>query len=227
MNHAATVAVNKERQKRVTNELLKRYGKTFTEEACIQFRDTPVPLFQLLVMAILFSAPIQADKAMQAVKAVFERGWDSPRKMDRSSWDQRTSFLNAHGYARYDESAARKLGQSTHLLNTRYEGDLRNLREAAEHDVKKELELLQEFKGLGETGSQIFLREAQAVWPEAYPFIDDRARKSAESLGLPKSANTLSELAGGPKTLTRLVAALVRVDLAGDDARQEIKAASA
>lgn len=217
--------MTKDKQKRVVKELLKRHGESYAEEACIQFKDTPASLFQLLVMSILFSARIRADKAMQAVKAIFERGWDSAKKMDRSSWDQRTELLNANGYARYDESTARMLGQSTHLLNTRYDGDLRNLRKVADHELKTEMELLQEFKGVGEVGAKIFLREVQAVWPEVYPFVDDRASKSAESLGLPKSAETLSELAGGPKTMTRLVAALVRVDLAGDEAKKELLAA--
>ena len=214
--------VDKERQKRVARKLLDQYGQTYAEQTGIQLKNTPSPLFQLLVASTLFSARITADKAVQGAKALFDRGLRTPEKMCESSWEQRVEILNKNGYARYDERTARMLGQSAYHLENKYNGDLRELREEADENVKQELELLQEFKGIGEAGAKIFLREVQVVWPEAYPFADEKASEAAEALGLPKTAKSLSSLVGGPQETARLIAALVRVDLEGEERAEEL-----
>jgi len=48
-------------------------------------------------------------------------------------------------------------------------------------------------KGLGKTGLDIF-RRVQALWPEAYSFVDQRTLSAAGKLGLPGSAEDLREL---------------------------------
>lgn len=55
-------------------------------------------------------------------------------------------------------------------------------------------------KGLGKTGLDIFFRRVQALWPEAYPFADQRTLSAAEKLGLPSSAEDLRELIEGKWT---------------------------
>jgi hypothetical protein len=97
------------------------------------------------------------------------------------------------------------------MVRDEYAGDLRNLAEAGEHDVAKVKKLLQEFKGIGETGADIFLREVQAVWGWAAPYFDKRARETARRLGLPAQADELAELA--PRATAELAAALVRTSL--------------
>lgn len=51
--------------------------------------------------------------------------------MAEATWRQRTDVLNRAGYARYDESTSRMLGDTAQLLLDRYRGDLRKLREEA------------------------------------------------------------------------------------------------
>jgi endonuclease III len=142
--------------------------------------------------------------------------------MAASSWEDRARTLNESGYARYDERTASQLGEACDLLLDRYDGDLRQLRQAAGEDPTKEKELLQVVKGIGPTGADIFLREAQGAWPELVPYVDDRTRDEAKQLGLPTAS---SELAGlvSEKDVPRLVAALVRARLArdADDIRHE------
>jgi hypothetical protein len=46
-----------------------------------------------------------------------------------------------------------------------YGGDLRNLAARGENNVDAVTKLLKEFKGIGDTGAEIFLREVQDVWP--------------------------------------------------------------
>ena len=200
-------------KEKLVTALLEQQGQTFAEE--IGFdpgQNTPSPLFRLLCASILFSTRISADLAVKAAKALTEEGWTTAENMVASTWEARTRALNEAGYARYDESTSRMLGETAGLCVERYGGDLRKLRDEAERDPKKERRLLKEFKGLGDVGADIFFREVQAVWDELYPFADKKTLKAAERLGLADDAETLASLVDKGE-FPRLVAALVRCDL--------------
>jgi hypothetical protein len=164
---------------------------------------------------MLFSARISANQAHKATKAIFEQGWRTPRKMAATSWNERVKVLNRSGYARYDESSARYIGELTSLLLERYGGDLRNLREAAEHKPSRERDLLKEFKGVGDVGADIYFREVQLAWDELYPFADRKSLDAARKLGLGSNARALSHLVER-RDFPRLLAGLVRMELAGE-----------
>ncbi|MEX0759869.1 MAG: hypothetical protein WD100_09840 [Tistlia sp.] len=201
----------------VVRAALERYPRSHAEELKIQVaRNTPAPLYQWLLASLLFSARIGAAQAQAAAAALFEQGWRTPERMAATSWEQRVRVLNRAGYARYDESTARYIGDTTGLLRERYGGDLRRLREAAERDPRRERDLLKAFKGIGEVGADVFFREVQVAWDELYPFADRRALEAAGKLGLEANAEALARLAGGRRDLPRLLAALVRLDLAGE-----------
>lgn len=201
-------------QKATVKALLEVNGRGYGEELGVDVsKGTPSALYRWLVASTLFSARISQDIAMDAAKALSKKGWRSPKKMADATWKQRTNTLNHAGYARYDESTSRMLGDGADLLNEKYDGDLRKLREAAAHDPKKERKLVKEFKGIGDTGADIFFREAQAAWNELYPFADKKALTAAKKLGLPGDAKKLSKLVPR-KDFPRLLSALVRTDLA-------------
>jgi endonuclease III len=207
----------------VIKELLNRHGRTYADELGIDVTaDTPSPLFRLLCFALLTSARISTDIAVAAAKALADEGLTTVDKMAGSTWRQRTDILNASGYARYDESTSRMLGETADLLADRYGGDLRKLRAQANGDVAKLRRLLTECKGIGDTGANIFLREVQAVWDEVYPFADDRTLKTARRLGLKGDAEALASEVS-KRDFPRLVAALVRAGLAGDDEIEAIR----
>ncbi len=193
-------------------QLLKQHGKTYAQEAGIRLKNQPAPLFQLLNLALLLSARIPAQNATEAAAALKRAGLTTPRKMTEASWQDRVDVLTAHGYKRYDESAARMLGDSAQLLLDKYSGDLRKLREAARHRVDDERQRLEQFKGIGEVGADIFLREVQGLWPEVHPFADRRVLESAGRLKLPKSPKKLSQSVA-KKDFPRLAAALIRSSL--------------
>jgi endonuclease III len=161
------------------------------------------------------SARIGADIAMQATQALAEQGWTSARKMADASWEQRTRTLNQAGYARYDESTSRMLGDTAQMLLEKYNGDLRKLRDAAEKDPRRERALLKECKGIGDVGADIFCREAQLAWDELFPFADRRALEAARRLGLEDDAGKLARRVSR-QDYPRLLAALVRTGLARD-----------
>jgi hypothetical protein len=208
--------MTKDRDYALTKVLLARHGRTFSDELDIEIEaNTPSALFRLLVAAMLFSARISARLAMQAARALTDQGWITPEKMVAASWEERTRTLNRSGYARYDERTSRMLEYTARLILDRYQGDLRNLREASGRNVDLERELLKEFKGIGNVGVDIFFREVQVAWDELFPFADERARQNAKKLALPSDAQVLLGLVG-KDDFPRLVSALVRVGLAGD-----------
>jgi hypothetical protein len=195
---------------------LDRHGTTFADEVQINLKDEPAPLFQLLIASELFSARISADLAAKAGRALFrEAGWTTPRKMQEAGWEARVKVLNRSGYARYDESTSRMIGENCEFLEKEYRGDLRNLREAAEKDPDREHRLLKDFKGVGDVGAAIFRREVQLVWDEQFPFTDKKAAQAAAKAGLPDQAEELAGLVQR-EDFPRLVCALVRADLAGE-----------
>lgn len=202
--------------KAVVRALLERHGQTYAEELGIRLdRAGPSALFRLLCAALLLSARISADLAVAAARALTDSGWTTPRKLADATWAQRTKVLNRAGYARYDERTSRMLEDAARHLIDAYGGDLRALRDAAGRDPRRERELLKEFKGIGDVGADIFMREVQRTWQEARPFFDDRALGSARRLGLPDDPEELARLAPRGDS-ARLAAALVRSALAKD-----------
>jgi endonuclease III len=212
-------------QRDLVKTVLDSYGQTYAIEVGIRLKNTPAPLFQLLNASLLLSARIAAENAVRAARALKDAKLTTSRKMAEASWQDRVDVLAWHGYKRYDESTSTMLGDTAKLLIESYDGDLRNLREEAEHDVEQERQLLQQFKGIGGVGADIFLREVQSVWDEAFPYADSRVTKAAKKLGLPTNPKSLSRLVSRTD-FTRLVAGLVRVDLAHAQKKVQEQAAS-
>jgi endonuclease III len=208
-------------RKRVVQSLLKRAGTTYAEEAGVRLADQPMPLFQLLVLCMLASKPIDAAIAMRAASELFRARLRTPQAVvqaDRSTMIR--AFGRAH-YVRYDESSATRLADIAGAVREEYGGDLRNLAARSGNDVKAATRLLKQFKGIGDTGADIFLREVQDVWTWARPYFDERAQTAARQLGLPVDADELGKLA--PRSNAQLAAALVRVSL-DDRLRAEVAA---
>ena len=195
----------------ITRELLGRAGTTYADDAGITLKNTPKPLFQLLVLCMLAAKPIGADIATRAARELFEAGLRTPDAVLDA--DRRTMIdaFGRAGYARYDESSATRLTEIAKAVRDDYDGDLRNLAAASGEDTTAAAKLLQRFTGIGATGASIFLREVQEVWPWVRPYFDDRARETAGKLGLPTDAVGLGALA--PRRTAELAAALVRASL--------------
>ncbi|MDK0518345.1 endonuclease [Streptomyces sp. ML-6] len=205
----------------VVRTLLDRHGRTYAAQAGIRLRNTPAPLYQLLVLSLLLSARIRADTAVAAARALFAAGMRDARRMAEATWQQRVDALGEGGYRRYDERTSTQLGDGAELLLGRYQGDLRRLREGTDPE-----KLLREFPGIGPTGVNIFLREVQGLWPEFSPYLDRKALDGAERLGLSTSPGTLASLVEAAD-LPRLAAGLVRAALDERVAEEVRSAASA
>jgi endonuclease III len=203
----------------LVRRLLKIAGTTYAAEAGVKINDKPMPLFQLLVLCMLASKPIDAAIAMSAGRELFKAGLRSPKAVLAS--DRRT-MINAFGrahYVRYDESSATRLTDMAERVRDDYSGDLREIAEGSRHDVAAAKRMLKKFKGIGDTSADIYLREVQDVWPWVRPYFDDRATAAARQLGLPAQPAKLGALA--PQANSRLAAALVRASL-DDDLRRQV-----
>lgn len=201
--------------KHTASVLLDGYGRTYAEDAGIRLRDTPQPLYQLLVLSSLLSTRIRASIAVAAARALFADGMRTPHAMAEASWQQRVDALGKGGYRRYDERTASQLGEAAEMLQRDYHGDVRRMRTEADGDMDRLRANLRKVKGLGPTGADIFLREAQAVWPEAAPYLDGKALQGAERLNLPTDPAKLARLTDG-RDPSVLAAALVRAALGKD-----------
>lgn len=197
-------------QRDIARTLVREHGRTFAEDAGITLRDTPSPLWRLLVLALLLSARIDSRIAVASARELFAAGWRTPQRMQDATWQQRVAALGRGGYRRYDERTSTQLEDAAVLVLDRWRGDLRRLHTEGGSDPARLAQLLREVKGIGPTGASIFLREVQAVWSDVAPYVDDLALEGARVAGLPDDPRRLADLVPAGE-LPRLVAACVRV----------------
>ncbi|MGQ9408380.1 endonuclease [Mycolicibacterium gilvum] len=195
----------------LADRLLREAGTTYAEEAGITLANRPMPLFELLVLCMLASKPIDATVATRAAREIFGAKLRTPGAVLDATRPTMIRAFGRAGYARYDESSATRLVDIAAAVRDDYGADLRGLADRAEQDVAKAKRLLKRFTGIGDTAADIFLREVQDVWTWVRPYFDARAMAAAADLGLPDDAAELAALARDD--CARLAAALVRVSL--------------
>src|SRR6266702_1056927 len=113
-------------------ELLNESGETYAHEAGIRLKDTPSPLYQLLVLSTLLSTRISASIAVRAAREISGAGWRTPQAVLDAPRRELVDALGRAHYRRYDESTATALRDGAELLIRRWHGDLRRLRQDAD-----------------------------------------------------------------------------------------------
>ena len=165
--------------------------------------STPSGRFRWFVASILFGARIGEQIAANTYWCFEAAGIDTPDKIIGAGWDKLVEILDTGGYVRYDFSTATKLLEVMTSLQQNY-GNLENLYCQAS-DGKDLEKRLQEFKGIGPTTVQIFLRELRGLW-QVQPEVAEIARTSASNLNI-----DLSQFKG--ERLARVETALVKLCL--------------
>ena len=165
-------------------ELIKKYGKLFSEELGIKLkakRDSEI--FKWFLASVLFGKRIGVNTAMATYREFVKNKLTSPRAIERAGWDRLVEVLDAGGYVRYDFSTATKLLNLMTSLRLEYKGSLTNLHKAAENSKDLEKRLL-DFKGIGPVTVGIFLRELRGIWSKADPEPNRYVKQAARKLGI-------------------------------------------
>jgi endonuclease III len=126
-------------------------------------RGTDSPAFKWLVACELFGRRISQDIAARAFGELDHAGLLTPRKLADADWQHLVDLLGAGGYKRYDESTARELIKLGQDVLDKYDGKVSRMADGV--DTKKAIkDRVQEFKGIGPTAAQIFVREVSDPW---------------------------------------------------------------
>jgi endonuclease III len=142
----------------------------------------PYDRFKWFLASILFAKRITADIAIETFRYFDQEELTTPDAILEAGWDRLVEVLDQGGYTRYDFSTATNLLGIAKTLKEKY-GDLERLH--AESRSTKDLEsLLQEFKGVGSVGVNIFLRELRGIWDKAKPKSSPMAIATAQRIGL-------------------------------------------
>ena len=138
--------------------------------------------FKWFLASILFAKRISAETAKETYLYFEQEDLTSPDAILEAGWDRLVEVLDSGGYTRYDFSTATNLLGIAKTLKEKY-GDLERLH--AESSSPTDLERrLQEFKGVGPVGVNIFLRELRGIWEKAKPKPSPLAVATAQKIGL-------------------------------------------
>ena len=138
--------------------------------------------FKWFLASILFAKRISAETAKKTYLYFEQEKLTSPDAILEAGWNRLVEVLDSGGYTRYDFSTATNLLGIMKTLKEKY-GDLERLH--AESSSATDLEnRLQEFKGVGPVGVNIFLRELRGIWEKAKPKPSLAAVATAQKIGL-------------------------------------------
>jgi endonuclease III len=116
-------------------------------------------LYKWLLASFLIGKRIRSTVAVEAYRnLVDQHGLDTPSKLARCPHRELVRLLGQAGYARYDESTARRLRDLGSRLEEQLEQRLGELR--SESGVWEFKQWLLGFDGIGPKTLEIFMREA-------------------------------------------------------------------
>ena len=218
--------------------LLSKYGVLPLQDTALPKQDEPTPetVLSLLYLAMLTSARISHELAYKTVQCVIEAGYQDIGRLRKSTWQERTEVLTKGGYTRYREKTATALGELAEFIGKEYgalyfkssslkknlpltffasiDDDLNNLLKKADSSPAQVRKLIQEIKGIGKVGTDIFFDAVQGIWPSLAPFIDPRSLETAKQCGLGDDVDALWDAVGRDAVkMCKLSSALTMVRL--------------
>jgi len=138
--------------------------------------------FKWFLASVLFAKRISSQIAQKTYREFEREGIGTPESILEAGWDKLVEVLDSGGYVRYDFSTASNLLEIAASLKEKY-GSLESVHDQAKDNEELEKRLL-EFKGVGPTGVNIFLRELRGIWGKAKPMVSPIAKEVASKLGL-------------------------------------------
>ena len=161
----------------IKNQLQKL--QSYAEELGLDLAK-PEDRFKWFLASIFFAKRISAEIAKNTFRKFEDEGLTTPDSILDAGWDRLVEVLDSGGYVRYDFSTASNLLAIMKDLKEKY-GDLENLhrQSTSPEDLEKRL---QEFKGVGPVGVNIFLRELRGTWEKAKPKPSRMAVETAQKI---------------------------------------------
>jgi len=195
----------KVKMERVVRKLTKNLGEPYSSRIGIDLESKKESeIFKWFLASLFFGKRISENIAMNTYRVFTSKNIYTPDRILKAGWEYLVELLDEGSYTRYDFSTATKLLELTADLKETY-GTLTNLHNQAKNS--KDLELkLQEFKGIGPTTTNIFLRELRVIWPKADPEPCSFVRGVAKNLNI-----DLETYNRHTKTFVRLECALLRL----------------
>ena len=118
-------------------------------------------MFRWLLASFLMGKRIRSAVAVEAYRIlVDQQGLDTPLKLAQTSHSTLVRLLGQAGYARYDESTARRLHALSKKVEAELDSQLNALREVSNAEEFKRW--LLSFEGVGPKTVDIFMREGLA-----------------------------------------------------------------
>jgi endonuclease III len=142
----------------------------------------PRDRFKWFLASLLFAKRISADTAKKTYLRFEQEELTTPDEIREAGWDRLVQVLDSGGYVRYDFSTASTLLAIMSELKEKY-GNLEQLHRQSSNTRDLERRL-QEFKGVGPVGINIFLRELRGIWDKAKPKPSKMATIAAKRIGL-------------------------------------------
>jgi endonuclease III len=155
--------------------------QSYSEELVLDL-SKPEDRFKWFLASVLFAKRISAETAKQTYLCFEHEELTSPDAILEAGWDRLVEVLDSGGYTRYDFSTATNLLTIAKTLKEKY-GNLEELHEESNDPTDLESRL-QEFKGVGPVGVNIFLRELRGIWKKAKPKPSLVALGTAQKIGL-------------------------------------------
>jgi hypothetical protein len=155
--------------------------------------------FEELVCAVVLSRPISHKLGLRAIRTILNDpySFNTPKAIINAGKEKRHQAL-IDARSQHKEKTADQIGLVADVVAHKFAKDdsdttLDRLRDQASKGWDMERDLLQEnIKGVGKTGLDIFFRRVQWLWPEAFPYVDERSSRGIEKLNLPKNPDELA-----------------------------------
>jgi endonuclease III len=154
---------------------------TYSEELGLDLTKSE-DRFKWFLASLFFAKRISAEIAKRTYHRFEAEELTTVDRILAAGWDRLVHVLDSGGYVRYDYSTATNLLRIVEDLKEKYE-DLEGLHRASVNPEDLERRL-QEFRGVGPVGVNIFLRELRGIWDRANPPPSSMAVTVAQRIGL-------------------------------------------
>ncbi|KAG9712046.1 hypothetical protein KCU73_g16990, partial [Aureobasidium melanogenum] len=155
------------------------------------YSSSALSAFEELICAVVLSRPIGHKLGLRTIRTILNApySFNTPSAIISAGKERRHQALN-DAKTQHKDKTAEQIGLVADVVAHKFskndtDTSLDKVREQASKGWDMERDLLQEnIKGLGKTGLDIFFRRVQWLWPEAYPFVDEKSSRGIEKLGL-------------------------------------------